>query len=296
MPALCWHPSFSIIVMIPQQYQPDFPFLFDRKAESHKGDYGHALLIAGSYGKMGAACLAASACLHSGVGLLTVHVPRRGVDILQVAVPEAMLSIDDDDCLFSSMPQHLDRYDAIAVGPGIGTDERTQQALFRLLQYCSTHPDKPLVLDADALNIIALHPEWMDMISGTVITPHAGEYQRLFGDMEPQDMCIMHNLVIVKKAHRTAVFAPQRQPLVSSCGNAGMATAGSGDVLTGVTLALMAQAVGYHRNGWLQDVDLQRLAFMAVLLHGDAGDRAASLKLPAAVVAGDIVANLLSRQ
>ena len=164
--------------------KPDF--LYNRDVESHKGDYGHALLVAGSYGKMGAAVLAARACLRSGVGLLTVHVPRCGVDIMQTAVPEAMLSIDSDEYIFTSMPANLGRYDAVAMGPGLGTDERTQKILVEMLSARKVGNGFRLVLDADALNILALHPEAMHFAEGAIITPHAKEYERLFADADPQ--------------------------------------------------------------------------------------------------------------
>ena len=138
-----------------------FPFLYSRNPDSHKGYYGHALLVAGSLGKMGAAVLAARACLRSGVGLLTVHVPRSGVNIIQTAVPEAMLSIDNDDALFTSLPADLSRYDAVAVGPGLGTDPRTRLALTNLLTAFQELKKKDtsqrgLVIDADGLNNLAL--------------------------------------------------------------------------------------------------------------------------------------------
>ncbi len=271
-------------------------FLFRRDPESHKGDYGHALLVAGSYGKMGAAVLAARACLRSGVGLLTVHVPRCGVDILQTAVPEAMLSIDSDDHLFTSLPANLDRFDAIAVGPGLGTDERTQAALLALLEkrqeWLRKGEQLPLVIDADGLNNLAKHPEALHLAEGAVITPHTREYQRLFGDAETQQMADLHHLVIVKKAHRTGIFAPRQEPIINGTGNPGMATAGSGDVLTGILLGLAAQNSAYslrHQSTlWLQ----QEIAALAVHLHGAAGDKAAAHRSQASLLASDIVDHL----
>ena len=184
----------------------DFPFLASRDPESYKGDYGHALLVAGSYGKMGAAVLAARACLRAGAGLLTVHTPRCGVEILQTAVPEAMISIDDGERCFSSLSAQLERYDAIAVGPGIGTCDATQKALLELLQ--RRPAGSGLVLDADALNILAQHPESLHLASGAIITPHKMEYKRLFSDAEPQRMADLHNLVVVGKAKGIHCFSP----------------------------------------------------------------------------------------
>ncbi len=274
----------------------DFPFLSSRDPESYKGDYGHALLVAGSYGKMGAAVLAARACLRAGAGLLTVHTPRCGVEILQTAVPEAMISIDEDRHCFSSLPAQLERYDAIAVGPGLGTGDATQNALLNLLRH---RPAGSLVLDADALNILAQHPESLHLASGAVITPHKMEYRRLFGDAEPQQMADLHNLVIVGKAHRTQVFAPHSKPIANATGNAGMATAGSGDVLTGIALGLTAQAVAYterHKDFEFninEPAMVQQIAALAVRLHGEAGDRAAAQRMQPSVIASDIVDAIL---
>lgn len=274
----------------------NLPFLTNRDPESHKGDYGHALLVAGSYGKMGAAVLAARACLRAGVGLLTVRVPRSGVTIMQTAVPEAMLSIDEDEQRFSSLPEHLDRYDAIAVGPGIGTEAATQEALARLLtdrfsDCCIS--GVPLVLDADALNIISLRKELLAGIKGAVVTPHLREYQRLFGDAEPQPVADRHGLVLVMKGHNTTVYAQSCRSIVNHTGNAGMATAGSGDVLTGVTLALLAQDKAYaKRHPDYERHTVQQLAAEAVCMHGAAGDRAAQKRQQYSVVASDIIDNL----
>lgn len=157
-----------------------------RNQETTKHDYGHGLLIAGSYGKMGCAILAARAALRSGCGLVSVHLPQKCVDPMQAAFPEAMVSIDPSPTLFTSVPDTLKHYNAIAVGPGIGTDPTTSKALHALLSSLDNHhcpfshspslPFTPLILDADALNILALHKEWLTMIQGAIITPHAREY------------------------------------------------------------------------------------------------------------------------
>ncbi len=263
--------------------RPDF--LYNRNPESNKGDYGHALLVAGSYGKMGAAVLAARACLHSGVGLLTVHVPRCGVGIMQTAVPEAMLSIDNDEYLFTSLPNHLERYHAIAIGPGIGTDKQTQQGFENLLQQLRKLSCQ-LVLDADALNILSRNPHILHLAAHSVITPHAKEYERLFGNADPQEMSDLHELVIVKKSHHTHIYSPHCKPIINNTGNPGMATAGSGDVLTGILLGLAAQ---YVQSKEKEDISLQSLVSLAVHLHGAAGDKAATLRQKYAVIASDII-------
>lgn len=273
-----------------------FDFLYNRDPESHKGDFGHALLVAGSYGKIGAAILAARACLRSGVGLLTVHVPRSAVSIMQTAVPEAMLSIDDDDAVFSSQPFKLERFDAIAVGPGLGTDERTRKALSGLMYNrigFLESSDIPLVVDADGLNIMSLDRKLLGYANGSVLTPHAREYERLFGDADPQTMANENMIVLVKKSHRTIVYAPDADPIVNTTGNAAMATAGSGDVLTGVILSMLAQARAYaqHHPGY-KAPNMQQLVAHAVFMHGAAGDKALGRRSQYSVIASDIVENL----
>ena len=273
-----------------------FPFLYYRNPDTHKGHYGHALLVAGSLGKMGAAILAARACLRSGVGLLTVHVPRCGVDIMQTAVPEAMLSIDEDDAIFSSLPKDLKKYDAVAVGPGLGTDPRTRQALVSILTAVQ-ELKRPVVIDADGLNMLSMMPENIHLASGAVLTPHAMEYQRLFADAEPQQMANLHELVIVRKGHNSSIFAPGLSPIVNKTGNPGMATAGSGDVLTGIILSLLAQSHAYAAHGLMPDEAsngfVQKLVAEAVRLHGRAGDIAATRRPQASIIASDIIDALL---
>lgn len=251
---------------------PDF--LNHRPVDSHKGDYGHALLVAGSYGKAGAAVLSARACLRSGVGLLTVHVPRQLVPILQTAVPEAMVSVDDDDTQFSSLPDNLNRYDAIAVGPGLGNTAVSRSALQRLLQECRG----PYVLDADALNMIA-YERWQEMIpAGSVLTPHDGEYRRLFDEAESAVVARRQGVVLVRKGHRSQVYNSDGACHVNATGNPGMATAGSGDVLTGIILALLAQGM-----------DSFQAASTGVYLHGLAGNLALRHQSQASLVASDLI-------
>lgn len=253
------------------------PFLNHRCPDTHKGDYGHALLVAGSVGKAGAAILSARACLRSGVGLLTVHVPRQLVAIIQTAVPEAMVSIDDSDVCFSSLPVHLERYDAVAIGPGLGSAEISRCALRQLFEMRRS----AYVLDADALNMIA-YEGWQNALpSGSVLTPHAGEYERLFGVADATDVAQQYGVVIVRKSHRTRVFGACGEMFVNTTGNPGMATAGSGDVLTGVILAMMAQGA-----------DSFLAAVTGVYLHGLAGDIAVRNQSQASLIASDIVENL----
>ncbi|MCR4829595.1 MAG: NAD(P)H-hydrate dehydratase [Bacteroidales bacterium] len=269
---------------------PDF--LYSRNPDSYKNCYGHALLIAGSYGMMGAAVLAAKSCLRAGVGLLTVHVPRCGVSIMQAAVPEAMVSVDSDERRITSLPEELDCYDAVAVGPGIGTDEATQHALLALLERRAAECCRPLVLDADALNILAAHPDRLHQAAGAIITPHAMEYTRLFGDADAQAMANLHELTIVRKAHNTTIFAPGSAPVENHTGNAGMATGGSGDVLTGIMLGLVAQNGAYAAHYGTNPCSLQQVADLAVHLHGLAGDIATDAVGQPSLIASDIIASL----
>lgn len=269
-------------------------YLADRPADSHKGYYGHALLVAGSFGKMGAAVLAARACLRSGVGLLTVHVPRCGVDIMQTAVPEAMLEVDSDEECFAHAPQSLDRYDAIAVGPGLGTSSAAEAAMEELLR---SRQGQPLVIDADGLNLLARHPEWRPLVRGSMLTPHAAEFARLFGpavgeerDRLHRDMALAMECDILLKGHHSRVALRSGEVYVNTTGNAGMATAGSGDVLTGIVLGLCAQRQGFEKHG-LDAGGLSELP-TAVYIHGKSADLAVRKQSKASLVASDIVENL----
>ena len=267
-----------------------------RNPETTKHDYGHALLVAGAHSRMGCAILAARAALRSGCGLLTVHLPSLCVDPMQAAFPEAMVSLDPDDRLFTAVPGSLDRYAAVAVGPGIGTAEVTRQALRRLLQAVNnpnrpsapSHflslPFTPLILDADALNILSLHRDWLPLAQGAVLTPHAGEYRRLFGDADPAEMAARHNVVIVRKAHRTHVYSPDGQEYVNQTGNAAMATAGSGDVLTGIMLGMLSSN---RLHASVFDIVCR-----AVAIHGELGDRLAQKQSQSSLIASDLVDEL----
>lgn len=253
-----------------------------RNQETTKHDYGQGLLIAGAYGRMGCAILAARAALRSGCGLLTVHLPMRCVNPMQAAFPEAMVSVDPNDSVFSTLPSNIERYSAIAVGPGIGTSEVTAEALRELLV---KRPEGiPLVLDADALNILAERKDWLPLASGAVITPHAGEYRRLFGDADPVEMSRRYNLTIVCKAHRTHVYGSDGKVFENHTGNAGMATAGSGDVLTGILLGMLCSN---HLHAKMYDIVCH-----AVETHGKLGDIAIEKQSESSLIASDLIENL----
>lgn len=247
-----------------------------RDPESHKGTYGHGLLIAGSKGMAGAAIMAAQAALRSGIGLLTVCTPECNHIILQTAVPEAMVIPCGTDCI-DSLPANLSRYTAIAIGPGLTSNDTTRQMQQTLMESVAT----PLIIDADALNNIAASPTLLSLLSEKdILTPHLGEYRRL-SEGSADEFSVSHHLYIILKGHRTAVYSPAGEISHNTTGNAGMATGGSGDVLTGILLGLRAQ--GY--SAW----DAARLG---VFVHGLAGDLAATALTEIAMTATDIIHHL----
>lgn len=257
-----------------------------RQKFAHKGDFGKVLLIAGSKGKMGAAVLAARACLRAGAGLLTVRAPGVGLNVLQTSVPEAMVLTGHQTDYLTSLPDDLSDFDAIAIGPGIGQHPETLVMLSQLL----TIAERPMVIDADALNLIGSKPELLDAIpAGSILTPHPKEFQRITGNYsdsfdrleKQQQLAVKYNLnVLVKGAHST-IIDPIGVAYFNSTGNPGMATAGSGDVLTGIVTGLLAQ--GYNVLEALQ---------LGVYLHGSAGDLAASRLGQPSLMASDIIEEL----
>ena len=215
-------------------------WLKTRDPFSHKGDYGRASLVAGSVGMIGAALLSARACMRSGVGLLTVHVPECGYAIMQQGLPEAKCQADQHYTHHTYVEVPLGT-EVVGIGPGIGQHVQTQWALHRLMLM---NPKIPMVLDADALNILAENPHWFPQIpKDSILTPHPGEMKRLGAD--PAEMAAQYQLVIVLKGHHTRIYVPSGNTVQvyenTLHGNAGMAVGGSGDVLTGIILGLMAQ-------------------------------------------------------
>ena len=261
------------------------PIIRKRTKFSHKGTYGHALLVAGSSGKTGAALLAAEACLRTGVGLLTAHLPKDALLPMQVYLPEAMTSIDKSSTHCTEIKDILP-YTAIGVGPGIGKNEETVTLLKKIIQEAT----QPLVLDADALNIIADNPTWLSFLpDNTILTPHPKEFDRMFGKTNnsferlelQRKMSVVHNIIIVQKGAHTAITFTNGTCFFNSTGNPGMATAGSGDVLTGMILSLLAQRY-----------TPQEAALLGVYLHGKAGDVAAEKLGMESMIARDIIGNL----
>ena len=215
-------------------------WLKTRDPFSHKGDYGRASLVVGSVGMIGAALLSARACMRSGVGLLTVHVPECGYAILQQGIPEAKCQADQHYTHHTYIDIPLGT-EVVGIGPGIGLHVQTQWALHRLM---ILNPKIPMVFDADALNILAENPHWFPQIpKDSILTPHPGEMKRLGAD--PAEMAAKYQLVIVLKGHHTRIYVPTGNTVQvyenTLHGNAGMAVGGSGDVLTGIILGLMAQ-------------------------------------------------------
>lgn len=257
--------------------------LMPRSDFAHKGDMGHAMLIVGSYGMAGAAVLATRACMRAGVGKVTVHTPGRNCAILQTAVPEAVLEIDVEDTYFSDAVP-TEGYNALGIGPGLGQLEGTAIALIAQLR----RTQAPIIADADALNILGSHRAWMQQLPRDIImTPHPKEFDRLSGVRsiddydrlsKARDMAIKLHCYVLLKGHYSALCMPDGKVVFNSTGNSGMATAGSGDVLTGIITALLAR--GYN----------QRTACMiGMYVHGLAGDLAARKKGKESLIASDII-------
>lgn len=256
-----------------------------RNKFSHKGNYGHAMLISGSYGKMGAAVLSSKAALKAGAGLLSVHIPECGYSIIQTSVPEAMVSIDDSKHIISDNIK-IENVQAIAIGPGIGMHEETAKTVKLLIQNC----DIPLIFDADAINILAENKTWLSFIPrNSIFTPHPKEFERLTGKTSnsferlqlQREFAIKHASYILVKGAYTSIACPDGKIFFNTTGNPGMATAGSGDVLTGILLGLLSQ--GYS------SLDT---CLLGVYLHGLSGDIAAQRESQEAIIAGDIISNI----
>lgn len=249
-----------------------------RNKFSHKGNFGHSLLVNGSKGMMGAAILSAKACLRSGSGLLTLLIAEDERFIIQSAVPEAMCIFREDN----SFQIELRKYNAICIGCGLGNSQEAKDLLNAIIY----NYQKPLVLDADALNIISSYPELKAQIpKGSVITPHPKEFDRLFGSSsntferhEKQKLMSKHlGIYIVLKGRYTSITNPIGETYYNINGNPGMATGGSGDVLTGIITGLYAQ---YQ--------EMQTACLIGVYLHGLAGDLAAEKHSEEALIASDI--------
>lgn len=260
-------------------------FLKCRNKIAHKGNFGHALIVAGSYGKMGAAVLAAKACMKTGAGLVTSYIPKCGYEIMQTALPEAM-AVVDTEINFISDNIRLEKYNAIGIGPGIGLEKQTQNVVKLLIQNSAVR----IVFDADAINCIAENKTWLSFVpAGSIFTPHPKEFERLAGKVKnseervglQKEFSLKYNIYIVLKGARTSISCPDGNVYFNSTGNPGMATGGSGDVLTGVITSLMAQ--GYTS---------EQSCILGVYLHGLAGDFAAHHLSEESMIASDIIDHL----
>jgi len=243
------------------------PLLKSRRDDSHKGDYGHLLLVSGCQSMPGAAVLATGAALKSGCGLVSLHSTARAIQAAVSNFPSAMLSEDPDTC-FSRIPEGLLRFDAIAVGPGLGLAAQSEAAFAELLSKALEN-NIPMVLDADALSMLSVQPKLLESIpAGSVMTPHEGELKRLVSWERPEDkdaavfaLCRKAGCVVVAKGFHSEIYTPEGEKYINTTGNPGLAKGGSGDVLTGLLGGLLAR--GYEPL---------EAAALAVWIHGFAGD------------------------
>ena len=251
------------------------------QANTHKGTQGHALLIGGSYGKIGAVCLASKAALKTGCGLVTAFLPKCGYTILQTAIPEVMVITDAQENYLSKIDFAI-KPQAIGIGPGIGQEPATQNALHDFLKSNT----KPLVIDADAINILAKNPSWIHLLPPkTILTPHQKELERLIGTWENEtqkmqmviDFSVAHHVIVVIKGAPTRIVDGD---IIydNTTGNAALATAGSGDVLTGMITSLLAQSY--------EPIDA---ALLGVYLHGKTADIALPETGHQSFIASDII-------
>lgn len=260
-------------------------FLKKRKKNSHKGNFGHSLILAGSYGKMGAAFLASKACLRGGTGLLTVHIPKCGYEIIQTLIPEAMVSADSELNIISDK-LFLNKFNAIGIGPGIGIEMQTQS----VVKFIMKDSHVPLVLDADAINIISENKTWLSFLpANSILTPHPKEFDRLAGlsvnSMDrfkfQRNFSIKYSVFVILKGMHTSISCPNGFVFFNSTGNPGMAKGGSGDALTGVITALLSQNYSFLEA-----------CLLGVYVHGLAGDLALRDKSEESMIASDIIDQL----
>jgi len=253
---------------------------------AHKGSNGQGLLIAGSRNMPGAALLSAKAALRSGLGKLIVHAPATVLDKIALSVPEAILEIGCRDKARLVSTNLIGNCNTIAIGPGLGKDPATAKGVLQLLKAAPY----PIIIDADALNILAENKAWLDFLpENSILTPHAGEFDRLTGKsanhfervLKTQDFAQKDRIIVLLKGHYTTIALPTGTIYMNTTGNQGMATAGSGDVLTGIILGLLAK--GYTP---------ENAAKLGAYLHGFAGDCALEKQSYESLIASDIIENL----
>ena len=249
--------------------------------DTHKGIQGHALLIGGSYGKMGSVCLSSKAALRTGCGLVTAFIPKCGYEIVQITFPEAMVMTDENEKVLSNINYDFEP-DAIGIGMGIGQDVLTEKAFYNFL----LNNKNNLVVDADGLNILSKNKNWLSLLPPkTILTPHKKELERLIGTWQSEEeklekvtqFSLEHDLVVVVKGAPTLVIY-HSENYQNTTGNQALATAGSGDVLSGIITSLLAQ-----------NYDPKNAAILGVYLHGLTADIAAPEMSYQAFVAGDII-------
>ena len=259
------------------------PRLLKRDPFAHKGTMGSALVVAGSFGMAGAAVMAAKACYRAGAGKVTVHTPRKNNEIVQISVPEAIVNLDHEETYIGTAIDTED-FDAMAIGPGIGQVETTAIAMISQVRRATC----PVVADADALNIISNHRAWMQQLpKGIILTPHPKEFDRMNGSpcadsyerlSKARTMAEHLEAYIILKGHFSALCMPNGSVFFNQTGNAGMATAGSGDVLTGIITGLLAR--GYSQGDACK---------LGMYLHGLAGDIAAKELGEESMMATDLI-------
>ncbi|GEC73565.1 yjeF C-terminal region, hydroxyethylthiazole kinase-related [Flavobacterium flevense] len=252
--------------------------------DTHKGIQGHALIIGGSYGKIGAVCLSSKAALKAGCGLVTAYIPKCGYQIVQIAIPEVMVLTDRNKKCISNISFDL-QPDAIGIGPGIGQDEVTRKAFLKFLKT----NEIPLVIDADGLNILSQNKAWFLLLQpGTILTPHPKELERLIGKWISEEekfektisFSLQYNVIVVMKGAPTYIIDGETL-YKNTTGNQALATAGSGDVLTGIISSFLAQ--GYESV---------QAAILGVYLHGLTADLAAPKTGFQSFIASDSISNL----
>ncbi|MFZ4260558.1 NAD(P)H-hydrate dehydratase [Sphingobacterium sp. HJSM2_6] len=260
-----------------------------RSKFSHKGTFGHVAIVGGSLGKIGAVLMCTKAAIRTGCGLVTSFIPRCGYAIIQTAVPEAMVMLDESDELVTNFT-HLNEFQAIAVGVGLGVHKQTVDGF---LNWLNTLTEKQqIVFDADALNILAAHPEFLSLIpKGSIFSPHPKELKRLIGNWNSdaeklklaKEFAKQHQITLIIKGAHTVILTSDGRTYYNSSGNSGMATGGTGDVLTGMLVSFRAQGYASEES-----------AVAAVYLHGLAGDYAAQQYGETSLIATDLIQHISS--
>ena len=251
---------------------------------THKGIQGHALLIGGSYGKIGAVCLSSKAALKTGCGLVTAFIPKCGYEIVQISIPEVMVLTDVKEKIISNITFEIVPQ-AIGIGPGIGQENATQNALHEFFKANKT----PLVIDADALNILSQNKSWLSLLPPkTILTPHPKELERLIGKWDSEAEKFEKTLAFSKKYQLIIVMKGAPTHIIdgdavyeNTTGNAALATAGTGDVLTGMITSLLAQSY-----------EPINAAMLGVYLHGLTADIALPETGYQSFIASDVIANI----